>query len=299
MLILLNRNFLFISAIIIGLLFGDRLVVFSSLNLPILILIMTFSMIELNILELLVIRKVYKQAVSGILLNHFLFSIIILAAGFLITDDESMRAGFVLCAASPPGIGIIPFTYILSGNVKFSAIAVFWSFIASLLITPFLIDFFIQENLISTEKIAIMLTELILIPLAAGQLLRRLKAERVSRKLHSPVVNIGFAIIFAIMIGINRNSLLSGGYFFLKALIVSFISVFGLAVIIKLYLKTTKIPVPVKKSVILLGTIKNSIFAATAGFSLLNRTAAIPGLVLSIVIIFYLMMVEKICYFDN
>jgi hypothetical protein len=79
-----------------------------------------------------------------------------------------------------------------------------------------------------------------------------------------------------------------------NAFVVSIVIVFGFAVGFKIILNKTKIRIPTKKSLILILTIKNSIFAATAGLSLVNNIAAIPGLILSVVIIFYLMVIEKI-----
>jgi len=69
---LLHRNFLFIAGILAGLAAGESISVLAFLNMPLLMLIMTFSMIEIDLSVLKKIEIFFKPALTGILLNHII-----------------------------------------------------------------------------------------------------------------------------------------------------------------------------------------------------------------------------------
>lgn len=290
----MSRNKLFVLAMIIGLLFGESIEILSFLNLPFLIFIMILSMVEIDLSLFLNIKKVLNQAFWGILLNHIIWGLIFIGLGYVITKDVNMRAGIIFCVASPPGVAVVPFTYVLKGNLFFSVSSIFWGFCASLFFAPLLTSIFISGNLLSSSAVITIIAQLVLIPLFIGQVLRYFNFINIAKKLHSIVVNIGFAFILAVLIGVNRSVFFNQLNLVIYAAVISIISVFALAYVYKYFLKKININEDTKISIILIGTIKNSIFAATAGYSLINNIAAIPGLVLSIIIIFYLMVIEKI-----
>ncbi len=268
--------------------------IFSFLNMPILILIMTLSFTETDFSAFKNLKKSRDPFLAGILINYCLIFFMFLFLGRLFKIEGELWAGLVLTAATPPGLAIMPFASVVGGNMFFATAATLSAFIATLLFTPGLTAFFIGSNAISYLSLLRMLFYLIIIPLILGLILQKIYLKDFAKKIHGGAVNIGFGVIFAVIFGINRNFLFGQPVYIVKLLLISFIVVFGLAFMARFILRFLDYSVKVKKSIVLVATIKNSIFGATAGLSLLGPQGAIPGTVVTFVTLVYLMFVDKI-----
>ncbi|MGM0442216.1 MAG: hypothetical protein ACQEQC_07340, partial [Elusimicrobiota bacterium] len=287
------RNFMFITGIIIGLLIGPKAELLSFLNLPVLIIIMTSAMIQINLKDLANIKRSLKPALNGIFLNHIAAGIIIISLGYLFFQEDGLWAGIVLTAASPPGVGIMPFSVILGGNIFYSASGVFAGFISSVFIAPLLVKYLIGPGIVEPSAVFSTLVKLILIPLVISRIIRLTGTQEKIKKYTGPIVNTGFSILFVILFGVNRHMFFKNIPDLLKLVLIFSASVFGLAIIIRLFLKNSKVSDSTYTSIILLATIKNSLFGASIGLALIGTKAAMPGTVLTFVIILYLLFVEK------
>ena len=67
----------------------------------------------------------------------------ILLLSALLIGDHNLWIGFVLIAAVPPAVAVIPFTAILEGNVSSTLSGTVASYLAALLIMPLMFWIFI------------------------------------------------------------------------------------------------------------------------------------------------------------
>lgn len=292
--VLLSRNFIFPFSATLGFLVGSQMGIFSFLNMPILMLIMTLSLAGIDLSALKSVKKSLKPFLLGIGLNYFLIFFLFLVLGRLLGIDGKIWAGLVISAATPPGLAIIPFTLVVKGDLFYSSLATFSAFLAALIFTPWLAAIFIGADVVSFSSIFNLLFMLIVIPLIIGRIIRVVGWGSFARKIHGPVVNIGFGFIFAVILGVNKKFLLTNPDSLAKLFLLSVLVVFGLAFLMKYFLGKKGIQTDIKKSIVLIATIKNSIFGATAGLILFGSEGALAGTVFTFVTLAYLIFVDRI-----
>ena len=295
--ILLNRNFIFVSALIAGFIFGETLEIFSFLNIPILIVIMSVAVTETDLSQFKNVKKTLRPVAAGILLNYFFIFALILILGKLFMIEGDLWAGLVLTAATPPGLAIMPFTALLGGNIFFAAAATFSAFIAALVFTPFLTSVFAGGGVISFSEIFNLFFLMIIIPVIVGSVMRKAGLAGFAKKVHGNVVNIGFGVIFAVISGVNRSIVFEYPGELLRLIIIFAIAVYGAAYLFKFILAKTNIDKKTAMSIIIIVSVKNSIFGAAAGYELISPLGAAPGTLMTFVILSYLMFIERIVNF--
>lgn len=290
---LFNRNVVFTASVVAGFAAGGSLGVFSFLNMPILILIMTLSLAEIDFSEFKNMSKLVKPFLAGIGLNYFLVFFILISLGRLFGIEGKTWAGLVFTAATPPGLAIIPFTLVVKGDLFYSSVATFSASFAALVFTPWLATVFIGNDVVGFFDIFNLIAMLLVIPFILARIVRAIGGGDLARKIHGPVVNIGFGIIFAVILGINKELVLTDLISVAKLFFISVISVFCFAYAIRYVVFKRGIAEDTRKSIVLVATIKNSIFGATAGLALLGPEGALAGIVLTFVIFIYLIFIEK------
>ncbi len=292
--LLFNRNFIFSASVLIGLAAGDVMGKFSFLNMPILMLIMTISLTETDFSAFRDLKKAARPFAAGILLNYLMIFFAVLAVGKLFSLGEAVWAGLVLAAATPPGLAIVPFAAILGGNLFYASTATLSAFLATLFLMPWLTAIFTGSKAVSFASIFNLLILLVIIPLGLGIIFRRIGLADIAKKIHGPAVNLGFGIIFTIIFGINRGFLVTDPDYIIKLLVIFTIVIFGIAYGMKYILRNKNISRENKISIIIVSTVKNSVFGATAGLALLGPEGALPGTVMSFVTLVYLIFIDKI-----
>jgi predicted Na+-dependent transporter len=249
-------------------------------------------------IDLSFIKDIKFTLYSGtviLILNHIIFGITILTpAYFIFKSEQSLWTGFVLVAVSAPGVGIIPFTKILGGDMKLSVSSVFIGFCMSMIIAPLTISLLVDSSVVSPWFIGKTIIKLVVIPLIIGRLLCLFKLQEYALKSHKYVVNIGFAVIFAIIVGVNRNLMFEHPEYVFKTGLLVAIHFTVLIIIYRTVLSKLKKQISDKVSLFLMGMIKNTIFAATVGLMLTDTSAAIPGLMSTAAVIVFFMLVERI-----
>lgn len=292
---LLNkRNALFIFAIVIGLIVGPGMAKISWLNIPALIVVMTVAALELQAEHFRRLKTIVKATFSGIFLNLFTAGAIVLGLGYLLFGPGPMRDGIILAAACPPGLGIVPFTIVMGGSLAYSVNAFSTGYLFSVVLTPLLAGLLIGENAVTPGDVVGVMWKVVLIPLALAFLIKKTGLKKRIRNCYGPVVNAGFALMFAILFGVNRSVFLYEPERILKLFLIFTLSVLGLALVIRTVLIRRGVSRAEGISILLSGTVKNSLFASAIGLELIGPSAALPGTILTFVIIAFLMLVERL-----
>ncbi len=143
---LLNRNSILVFAVMLGLFAGDKAALLKDYTFLALAVTMAFSMTGISIEHLKNPLHFTKPMFMGAMLNYVLFTIVLLPLAWWLMPSKNLFYGFVVIAAAPPGVAIIPFSYILKGKVEYAILGVTGAFLASIVIAPLLVNFFASSQ---------------------------------------------------------------------------------------------------------------------------------------------------------
>lgn len=291
--LVLNRNTLLIFALISALLWGQYSVYIKDYTIVILGLVMSFSMSGIIMEKNGDVRQALKSFSIGIILNYLLYGIVLIGLSYLLIDNRNIFIGFVVIAATPPGVAILPFTYILKGDMKCSLWGVSGAFIASIVLTPAIMILFSGSSDINILDLVYMVVSLLVVPFIISRILIVNKGiEKLVVKVRGKVVNFGFAIIIFTAVGINKDVFMDNMELLLICSLVLFLSTFGVGMILEKVLKYLGYNRKRIISLNLLSTIKSSGFAVVTAMSLFGKEAAIPSAILSVFVLLYLLFLS-------
>ncbi len=290
--LLLNRNSILVFAVIAGLVLGDFAAAIKDYNMFILGITMTFSMTGLNLLLLNNPLKIGKTLLMGFVLNYLLFGAIILPIACWLMPSDELFYGFVVIVAAPPGVAIIPFSYILKGKVDYAIIAVTGAFISSIVVAPLLVEVLAKSKGINPYNLFITMVQLVIIPLLLAQVLRTKRLFPTIQKIRGKVVDWGFALLIFVAVGVNRDVFFTNPKTLLLVVITIAAGTFGLGLIFNLIAKRLKIPSDLTITQNMLATIKSSGFSVFTALALFGKEAAIPSAILAVMVLVYLIFLS-------
>lgn len=275
-----NRTFILALAFILGLIFSDAASFTGMLTIPALALVFTVSTTQFSIREFFPLSKMIRPFVLCFAFNYLLLGTLILLLAWWLMPTRDLWIGFVLVAAAPPGIAIIPFTYILKGDINLSLLGTFGVYVFSVAFTPALI-FLFTGDAVPPLKLVVTLFQLIIIPLILSQLIRGSRIAPYVDRWRGTIVNWGFFIVLFSVVGLNQEVFLREPQLLMRVSAVALASTFGLVFLIDFLGKRYSIPEPTKNSFILLSTIKTSGFSAAVAIALFNEITSLPAAVIS------------------
>ena len=287
-----NRNFIFLLSIISGLLLPQPAQWTKILMIPALALVMTLATLNVPNDYFLKPRAIIKPSLAGILMTYIILSSVILLLSTLLIEEHNLWIGFVLIAAAPPAVAVIPFTAILDGNVPYTLSGTVASYIAALLIMPLMFWIFIGTGLNDPYKLAGIILLLIVLPLVLSRLVLYFKWQNRIAPVRGLLTDWGFFVVLYSIIGVNRDLIFSRPIALVLSAGIVFSTTFGLGWIIQ---KTGAILTVDKKNVVslvLLGTLKNQGIAGSLAIALFDKETALPSAVYSIFMIFYIMWLD-------
>ena len=233
---------------------------------PVLMIMMAFSLTDVNLGATLG-RGSLKSSMLGLALNYGLLSGLILLLSHNL-QDEALRQGFIVMAAVPPAVAILPMTRILNGDMPLSLYSEAVSYLASLVLMPAIIYAFTRQTGISPIFLVQISLLLILLPALASRVVRRISIDPVLP------INLGFFWVTYTVIGLNQ------GAFWGDIGSVSWIALartlgIGLAIYIASRLVGSDRSHAI--SYTLLGTYKNLGLAAAVSLMLFGPEAGVPA----------------------
>lgn len=286
-----NRNFILILAIVLGLLIrniGDWI---KNLTIPALAIVMIVSLTRLSLKSLVNTRLVIKATIYTILFNFVIFGAVMMVLAWFLIRDTDLWIGFVILATAPPGVAIAPFAYIIGGDEKFSVIGMVGAYIASLFLIPLAGFIFIGKNFIQPLNLLLIFIELIIAPMIISQILVKFRLEKHIIKWRGAIVNWGlFVVIFAV-VSLNRDVFFRDFKTLAIISLICIVTIFGMWLLTNFILKKLKFAEEIRKSLVLAATIKNSGFAAASALALFGERASLPGAILSIFLIIFLILI--------
>jgi len=186
--------------IILGFLTGGFPQFNSEISTISLFIAMTFSLQQISIRN--TIHKASKQIMLLAFLVHFiLLPVIILSFGIFF--GSPLWEGFVVMAAVPPAVAVVPITKMLHGNVQQTIVSLSFLYVIALVLTPVFLLVFLGEQ-VAFGSMLETVVEFIILPLLFSRFLRKLP---LSSKQNSILVNVCFFLVMFAIVGLNRMAL--------------------------------------------------------------------------------------------
>lgn len=288
--IILNRNFILILAVVLGLLIGDWATFLKEYTFYILAIVMTFSTTGISTKAMFPLKEMFVPMLLGSFLNYVVFGVVIISLSYWLMPTPELFLGFVVIASTPPGVAVIPFSHILDGDLKYAIVGTLGAFISSLFFAPLIVGLFSNvEGGIDPLQLFITMVQLVLLPLLISRFLLWKPIKPTIEKVRGRIVDWGFALIIFTAVGLNRQVFFSNFDILLLVSLVLFIGIFGLGWFYEWFSKKIGISAPVAVTQNLLVTIKSSGFAVVTALTLFGTEAAIPSAVMAIFVLMYLL----------
>ena len=281
-----------VVALAMGLIWGDAARWTERATVPILTVIMTLATMGVSPSTFRYPRTLVVPALAGIAMNFLVLGGFLLALNVLLIRDEAVRSGFILLAAVPPAIAVIPFTLFLDGDGTFSLIGTLAAYLGALVITPLMAIWFFGSGFIDPGKLVIIMLELILLPLIVSRILVRTGIASRIDPVKGAVTNWSFFVLTYTIVGLNREVFLSKPFSLMPVAFIAIVSTFLLGWIIEGLGRVLRIERKALISLVLLGTLKNYGLAGGLALALFSKQTALPATVSAIFMITYIIYLE-------
>jgi bile acid:Na+ symporter, BASS family len=282
-----NRNVLLILSLALALPVGQAAPYLEPLVLPALGLVMTLALLEVSGEVFRSTRNLVLPVLVGLALNFGLNGGLVLGLSTLLPVRQEFFTGFVLIAAVPPAVAVVPFTVLLRGDRAFSFLATIGCYLGALAITPMVAVGFLGAAFIHPLRIVKILLLLILLPLLVSRLLRWARLDARLEPWKGALTNWSFALITYTIVGLNRELFLNQPMSLLYPITIALMSTFVLGEIISRVARLWGLGRELTVSLVLLGTLKNAALAGGLALNLFNQQTAVPATVCAIFLIIY------------
>jgi len=287
-----NRNFIFLLAITFGLVLPQAAQWTKILMMPALALVMMLATINVPNNYFLNPRAILKPSLAGIMMTYVILSGAILLVSALLIDDHNLWIGFVLIAAVPPAVAVIPFTAILEGNVSSTLSGTVASYLTALLIMPLMFWIFIGTGFDDPYKLVRIMLLLIVLPLVLSRMILYFNWQDRIAPVRGLLTDWGFFIVLYSIIGVNRDLIFSRPFSIVPIAVVVFATTFILGWAIQKICVLFKVDKKNIISLVLQGTLKNQGIAGGLALALFEKEAALPSAIYSISMILYIMWLD-------
>ncbi len=290
--LLRNRNSIFLLALGMGLLLPQAVPVTRHLILPALALAMALSSMEIESAIFRRPRSALYPAMLGIVMSYIILGNVIIGVATLMISDEMIWTGFVLLAAVPPAVAVIPFSGFLKGNGVLSLFGTVGAYLGGLAIMPLIAFTLLRSQSFDPFKLVMITLELIVLPLAVSRLLLRNGWKERIAPYGGTVTNWSFFIVLYALVGLNRDLILGETTTLLPVASIAFISMFILGFLIDWISGLFHIPRETRTSLVLLGTLKNQGLAGGLALTFFSPEAALPAAVTTMIMIVYIIWLD-------
>ncbi|HDN82875.1 MAG TPA: hypothetical protein ENG50_00775 [Candidatus Altiarchaeales archaeon] len=284
--ILENSPLVLLLALILAFFFPEFAKGKNILIIVALFIAMSFSLTQLEI-SIAKIRKVFSKALKLFLVNYGFLSSLILILTFLLISNDSHRKGLIILASMPPAVAVIPFTYLLKGEINVALVSEALCYILAIFMAPLIMFLFLKAEIDSWLMINSLIC-FIVIPFAFSRFLMKFDPVSKYRKI---VVNLSLAVVTYMIIALNVEEILADGI--LAVIFIMFFRTF-ISGIFSYKLAKRFVLEEEARTISLFSAYKNSGLAATIALILFDVRAALPAALSSIFEILYVIWFMKI-----
>lgn len=285
--VLTSRNFIFAFAITAGLLFDKGAHWTEPLVLPALSVVMTLSMLSFPTNALRSLRSFIVPSLFGIFMNYVILGNFIIGMSAFLIHEEPLWIGFIIMAAVPPAVAVIPFADFLKGNETYAVAGTIGTYIGALIIIPLISVGLLELQSINSTMLVVIAVELIILPIVVSRVLVQKRLNGKIEPLKGILTDWSFFLVLYTLAGLNRDTIIWQPFSLMPSVMIAFASTFLLGFAIGLVGSLFRLNRDTLTSLLLLGTLKNYGLAGGLALSLFSREAALPAMVLMTFMILY------------
>ncbi len=260
-----------------AILMGLALPHFSALTnyavMPLMALAMVLSLRSVNC-SLRTFSSHFSFSAKSLFLSYGVQPFFLILAAYLIIPNPDYFAGLVILAAVPPSISVIPFTYLLRGDVEASLVGEIINYVLAPVITFSIILIFIG-SVINVLEVLRLLFLLIIIPLVISTILKKIPDLYFS--FSKSIINLCFATILYSIIGLNSSLLATNLVSLAPVGFLLFIKIFVISIFI--FFASLRFGASRERGVsyALFSGYKNAALASVFAYILVGVSASIPA----------------------
>jgi len=287
-----DRNVVMLLALAAGLAWNAAAGLTEKTTLPALAAIMTIATINVRWDAFSSVKPAVTAVFTGIGMTYVVQTFALVGAAALFIRNDAFRTGFVLLAAVPPAVAVIPFTLFLRGDSNFSVAGTIGSYLGALFLAPLIMILFVGPGFIDPRKLITVFLELIIAPIILARILLRSGISSRIEPFYGAITNWSFFLLIYTMVGLNRDVFLGRPLVLAPVVLVAVLTTFLTGWIIELAGRAAGVPYSTLSSIVLLGTFKNYGLAGGIALVFFDAETMVPATVTSVVAILYIIWLE-------
>ena len=256
--------------LVLGILSGGFPVLTKEVSMASLAVLMTLSLSNVRLGEARN-REHVKDAAVALAINYGMLTAVILLLGSLFPDD--LWWGWVLMAAAPSAVSVVPFTTIMGGKTSKALFSTSVNYVVALGLMP-LITLALIGSAVSVESLVTSLLLLIVLPMALSRGMTRV---RMDKRTMSVAMNISFAVLIFAVAGSNRDAFFGDLWIVLAVSVACVLRTFGTGLGTEFLLRARGVPKEDRVPHVLFASYKNLGLTATLAIALFEPIVAVPA----------------------
>ena len=274
----------------VGIVVGGFPAFTKEISMGALALLMTISLTNVRMGEAKA-KGLSRDAALMLLLNYGVLTGVILLIGSLFSEE--LWWGWVLMAAAPSAISIVPFTSILGGSTAKALVSTSANYMAALILMP-LISLALIGSSVSVSSLVVSLVLLIVFPMAFSRVLMR---KDIEKRTKTVVTNLSFFVMIFAVAGSNRNAFIDDIPMVAAVSAACIVRTFGTGYLTEFVLRRKAVPKEDRIHIVLFSGFKNLGLTATLAIALFEPIVAVPA---TICILFeVLWVISLLRYYPN
>ncbi len=237
-----------------------------------LVIAMTFSMTEISFARISPRAEARNIALS-LVMSYVVLSGLLLVFATLSTDP-AIRAGWVLMAAVPPAVAVIPITSLLKGDTRRSLIALALQYLVGLALVPAIIFAFVGSA-VPVGTLTLQTILLLGLPILLSRALRRWPR---STEVRPAAVSVSFLFLVTAISGSTRATL-SGSPDLVVLSALSLVRTFGLGLALFAVARLLDASRETQVAATTFASFKNLGLAIVLASTVVEPAAALPSIV--------------------
>jgi len=290
--LLRDRNSILTMALALGLVWGDGAQKTEQLMLPALALVMTIAVMGITGNVFRSFKLFAVHGITGIFMSYAIHGVFLIGLSWLFIHDVSLRNGFIILAAVPPAVAVLPFSVFLKGDDTVSLFGTIGAYLGAFVITPLIALIFFGSGFISPVKLLTLILELIILPVILSRFLIWTRLARTIEPVKGILTNWSFFLVTYTIVGLNQQVFLSQPLSILPVAFVAAAGFFLLGWLIERAGVILGFEKNVVVSLVLLGTLKNYGLSGGLALSFFDQKTAIPSSVSVVLMVIYIIWLE-------
>ena len=275
-------------AITAGLFFDHAAQWTRVLMLPALTLILTLAVTDFSGKSYEYRRFPLIPALIGVFMSYVILGNFIVGLSAFLIHDERLWIGFIIMAAVPPAVAVVPLANSWGGNKIYAVIGTIGAYIGALVIIPIIASGLLDMHSIDITKLIVVATELILLPLLLFKIIVSRGLQDKIKPIKGILIKWCYFLILYTIVGLNRGTIMEQPSSLFPVAAIALASTFLLGFLIEWVGTLFRVSDEKLTSISLLGTLKNCGLAAGLALCLFSKEAALPAAVFMIFMMAYI-----------